>query len=738
MFTRITLDGAPSFAAGTGGSLEELDRFNFVFGPNGTGKTTISRIIVEPRLHDGTAYETSNPALTTDAAVYNRDYADRTLREASRLSGVFVLDDEDPEAREEFHKLTSESGSIASRTTIIQDLKDKIGAIDRQLAKARSELVELAWSERANVPTELKPMFEGYNGKKEVFAEKLIGVVRAEVPTTQELMVEAKAAFESAGSPAQPLSKPPGYESVASHPAWNLLAAPITGSADVTLAALINDLGNQDWVAKGRDFLAVAEDRCPFCQQGLPDNFLEHLAEFYDATYAQAMESIASLATAATEVHALIGRALDALDRVAPVFVDGSRRDTLIAGLRTSMRRNEDALTAKLASPTALTTVSDLGPQLQEVGSLIDQVNLRVTEHNARLANRSTARAALVERCWTFFAWGTLGSNLGRYHGVVAGTKDRLAQLTTELNAAREDQDKDQQRAKDLESSLVSSAPAIARINRLLKAVGFERFHLAPSDELKDGYRLQRPDGKDVENTLSDGERSFIAFLYYFVQLEAKHRSSDLEPLVAVIDDPISSLDSDVLFVVGSLVRRIIQMINAEDGRLRQLILLTHNIQFYLEVTYPRSADKRTGALRGRRYYELRRGSDGLTRVSASTQNEVRSNYQRLWEAVRRATDDGGPTDAGLENVLRRILENYFTLIGSFPDLDEVMESAGGDEVIASKALLAWLHHGSHSLVDDFNYSPSGISRAVYLKVFRDIFERTNQLGHYELMMAQG
>jgi wobble nucleotide-excising tRNase len=283
---------------------------------------------------------------------------------------------------------------------------------------------------------------------------------------------------------------------------------------------------------------------------------------------------------------------------------------------------------------------------------------------------------------------------------------------------------------------MVSSEPTIERVNRLLKSVGFTNFHVARSTATPDGYSLKRSDGSVVEDTLSDGERTFIAFLYYFAQLESRDLAAESEELVAVIDDPISSLDSDLLFIVSTLVRRLLVTIHTGTGRLKQAVVLTHNLEFYLELTYERELDRQQGLLAGRKYFELRRSADGVNEVRYSETNTIKSTHQRLWDEVRRASAESGPVDKGLETVMRRILEDHFTALGRVPNFSTLADDFSGDEAIAYRSLFSWLHHGSHTLIDELDYEQSGISRELFLRVFRRIFEQTGQIGHYDTMMG--
>ena len=62
---------------------------------------------------------------------------------------------------------------------------------------------------------------------------------------------------------------------------------------------------------------------------------------------------------------------------------------------------------------------------------------------------------------------------------------------------------------------MTSIQPTIDAINALLKSFGFQGFVLAKSG--RDGfYKIQHSDGSDAKETLSEGERSFIAFLYFY------------------------------------------------------------------------------------------------------------------------------------------------------------------------------------------------------------------------------
>jgi len=55
---------------------------------------------------------------------------------------------------------------------------------------------------------------------------------------------------------------------------------------------------------------------------------------------------------------------------------------------------------------------------------------------------------------------------------------------------------------------------------------------------------------------------------------------------VAVFDDPVSSLDNDILLIVSDLMKGLYDEMQSGKGNIKQLFILTHNLFFYKEVTF--------------------------------------------------------------------------------------------------------------------------------------------------------
>jgi len=85
---------------------------------------------------------------------------------------------------------------------------------------------------------------------------------------------------------------------------------------------------------------------------------------------------------------------------------------------------------------------------------------------------------------------------------------------------------------------------------------------------------------------------------------------------------------------------------------------------------------------------------------------------------------------------MRRILENYFKLLGNIP-LDDLYKEFDGEDKVMCKALCSWINDGSHSAFDDDFYTPLDEATVTkYLEIFRQIFEKSKHISHYNMMMG--
>lgn len=197
---------------------------------------------------------------------------------------------------------------------------------------------------------------------------------------------------------------------------------------------------------------------------------------------------------------------------------------------------------------------------------------------------------------------------------------------------------------------------------------------------------------------------------------------------IVVFDDPVSSLDSDILFIVSSLVREICEDIRHARGHIKQVFVFTHNIYFHREVTF--NGKRRGGPLNEETFWIVRKLGP-KSKVERHEENPIKTSYELLWMDVR----NPDPANTRIENTLRRILEHYFTILGS-TSFDEICNQFEGEDKCICQSLFSWVNAGSHFVDDDLYVTPSDARMRNFLRVFRDIFERTGHGEHYKMMIG--
>lgn len=290
-------------------------------------------------------------------------------------------------------------------------------------------------------------------------------------------------------------------------------------------------------------------------------------------------------------------------------------------------------------------------------------------------------------------------------------------------------------KGKELQKHRVSIRPTVDKINQVLKSFGFINFSMqVTSEDDETHYQIVRADGTLAKETLSEGEANFITFLYFYFSLDGTMSTAGtLGEKVIVIDDPVSSLDSNVLYIVSTLVRRICKdKILQQDSRFTQLLLFTHNVYFYHELTANPPKN-----WRGKISYYIIRKINNISSIEHFGHSPIKTTYQMMWELVKKASDDISRVDRiALLNVMRRILEYYFKTLGNLVNND-VYDKINGEDRFICHSLLALENSQSHGFIDDtVNSTPDEDTLRRYLVVFRKIFEVHGSLSHYNMMMG--
>jgi wobble nucleotide-excising tRNase len=358
---------------------------------------------------------------------------------------------------------------------------------------------------------------------------------------------------------------------------------------------------------------------------------------------------------------------------------------------------------------------------------LIDGANKAIRAQNDLIANRESEKRKLANEVWIYLLEVELKSDLAAYKKEFGDIRKAIASLDDQIATKNKEKHEKNTLIQNLEKGATSIQPTIDAINSLLRSFGFTGFKLAKSEQDR-FYKIQRSDGTDAHETLSEGEKTFITFLYFYHLLKGSNSEIGITTnRVVVFDDPVSSLDSDILFIVSSLIRGLFDEVRSEKGTIKQIFVLTHNVYFHKEVSF---RSKRQSPSKGEESFWTVKKLDNSSRIKRHDSNPIKSSYELLWVDVKKP----GGLNHTIQNTLRRIIENYFKIVGS-NHRDDVCKEFEGNEQLICGSLFSWVNDGSHSAHEDLYHTIDEQTVEKYLCVFKQIFEKTGHKAHYDMMM---
>ena len=749
--TNITLNRATF----TDVPIDELTFVNFFYGNNGAGKSSIAHAIAED---DGVVWADGKTADDYDVLVYNQDFINDNFVNYDDLKGVFIFGEEDIEAKKKIAELTDQKKTKTDeRSAAGEEYKRKTA---RKTA-ALSEFQETCFTKTADIRRRFDKCMDGRKQKKN-FADAVLAETKPTDHDPAELERLYNVAYDDSAR-AYPEFQKAAATTYGSLPGKDLLDRVIVSSSDTPFARFMKALGDtaSDWVRDGHTHYAgAAGGKCPYCQQKLPANFEADIAATFDAQYQQDIRDLGRFQQVYERETAGIVRVLQANITDVMTTIDIRAYQEKLALLESNFEINRQRIAEKVKEPSKTVSLEDTDTLLLEIGAMIDDINKLIKANNDVVSAKKTSKAKCRTEIMQYLAF-ILAADVRSYLDEDAQLDKDIAEITERGKKLKKEIGELTTEISALNKHNANTEAAIDSINKILKDSGFQGFSIRAKEGVENVYEVIREDGSIAEN-LSEGERNFIAFLYFYHQVRGSMSSEELKEKIVVIDDPVSSMDSTALFLVSAIVREMVNVCrnNTEylnpkvpGDYIKQLFVLTHNVYFHREVTY-----QQVGYYNCTSFYMIRK-SDNISTIKLCKRqskdvpteeenyNPVQNSYAALWDELR----DIKSTIPAL-NVMRRILEYYFLQLCGYEgsDLREIVLDEHRNEFIKqvegekpdmtdyqlASSLLAYINN-PNGISDGLNYVEDCEDVDAYKRVFRMIFEALGQSQHYKMMTGK-
>ena len=733
MIEKISLKNIATFDE-SGIQIDNLKKINFIYGANGSGKTVISNFLTtfeNSGDSDCSAnWEHETPLKTL---VYNKKFRDDNFGE-STIAGVFTLGKATADEKKVIKNKQDELEKLRKQRI---EKNQTLGKLKDKKEEKEKEFTNTVWE---YIYKKYKPNFKkAFTGhiKQKLFKKELLSQFSkntSPILSIDKLKENAKTIFRETPSTLSHLNFTSFDEplKIENQGVWN---KKIIGKADVDIAQLIQKLNLNDWVNKGREYLQKEEETCPFCQeQTITTEFRKQLDNYFDESFTKSIQKIKNYVEEYNLSTDNLINTLTQIESAEKINQDTKLDiDIFSANLRTLSSQfdvNKSLLNEKTKEPSRSIDVISTAEQLNNIAQIIRKANEQITKHNDIVNNYNTAKKELIKSIWRYIIEENKAT-IENFNKKIKGLTEGVQNLTTEIKIKRNEYFTLDKEIKDLTQNVTSVQPPVDSINNTLHNFGFSNFKIVPSKSEKNSYQIQRENGDAATDTLSEGETTFITFLY-FMQLAkgSIDEKTITDDRVLVVDDPISSLDSNVLFVVSSLLKEVIKEIKTNQGSIKQIILLTHNIYFHKEVSF---IDGRTKNDNDTFYWILRKKDKRSSIQCYETENPIHTSYELLWKELQERDCNSGIT---IQNVMRRIIENYFKILGKYGDDDLIRKFGDSEEQEICRSLIYWINDGSHSIADDLFIENQESTNNKYFDVFKKIFSETGHESHYYMMMG--
>lgn len=728
MIESIRIESVPYFSESPE-ELGGLSKINFFYGLNGSGKTTISRLIAAADRFPSCAVKWKNDG-PLQTFVYNSDFVKENFSR-EEIKGIFTLGKDDIGIKEKIENIRKEIavlGKTVSDLKISREGENGDGGKERELEELESEFEKMCWKQKTKHDEYFRHAFKGYMGALSKFKEKVLEESMSAAAGLKPLDYLKQKAEDIFKDDLSELEEIPAVrkEDILSHEANPILGKKIVGRGDIDIADMIRRLGNSDWVKSGRIYFEKNdEEACPFCQQKTPEEFAKSLNEYFDETFKEDMAEVGGLADSYGTDSGKLQEQVRSIMESASEFLEVKQMGDKKRVLDRIIATNAERIKTKKAEPSRKITLETAADVIAGMEDLIEEANAAIGEHNESVRNLGREREKLTGQAWRYIV-EELKDSISGYRRRRDKLTGDIEGIDKEVRSKLHERKEKNRQVEKLERERTGVQRTVEEINSILSSVGFTSFRLAKT-EAGDFYRVVREGGENAKETLSEGEERFVTFLYFYHLLKGSQSGGGTaSDCVAVFDDPVSSLDGEMLFVISNLIKGVFEEIKTGEGNIKQAFVLTHNVYFHKEITYGRPKKKEAKPT-----FWIVRKSQGK-KLKKSESNPIKTSYELLWVDVR---NDERHCSGTLQNTMRRILEYYFKILGGV-NKDDICGEFDGKRKTICNSLFSWAHAGSHH-VDEGLYVSMSHSDELYREVFREIFEKSGHAAHYDMMMGK-
>lgn len=495
-----------------------------------------------------------------------------------------------------------------------------------------------------------------------------------------------------------------------------------------TIEALKNDTAITHWVEQG---LALHDEKgssvCLFCGSGISNNRFEELRSHFNKSYKDLSDKIDKAIALLYEKHKQFETAKHDLPNYGLLYPEFQQHYQQLVAIANDLCNQYmtvifgiiDILEQKkidMINETLTTEFIVLVDQLPFDYSVFQSINEILNAHNMKTQEFQKS----IERAQKAVEAHLVSS----YQDEVSAFEKKIKDKEKEVDEQKKILDEQNAQIAILEQDVRNSQIPADEINRDISFIMGRSELVFTNTEF--GYRITR-NGKRAKN-LSKGEENAIALIYFFNTLQ----DIDADPAntIVVLDDPISSFDSNFYYNAISYIRE-------KTLQAGQTFIFTH--KFALLKDFSMMFKEKTNRYTIQRIQNIPQiiNEDSLI---GNYHDEYAYLFKQIYSFVKTPPKD---TSDYLQypNIARRVLEGFLTFKIPSPStlLDKVLELEQGRDTSAGRALMRLLNNHSHlRIISGGDHADDIDSIAVLPDTLKHLmdFMKSHDKQHYDTLAA--
>lgn len=276
-----------------------------------------------------------------------------------------------------------------------------------------------------------------------------------------------------------------------------------------------------------------------------------------------------------------------------------------------------------------------------------------------------------------------------------------------------------------LEAKTKNEKRLVENINKRIKNyTSFELVHKEEAEEGKGFYSvkcLRTNEDRDITQ-ISTGEKNIIALLYFIEKLNEINEVKKNK--LIIFDDPMNSNDDTMQYLIIEELQNLMGEL-LKNKKNDKIILMTHNVHFYINVKY--DFDKDDDYKKKRNFIRLVSDTK-KTKINyiKNKDDDFETSYESLWHEINILFSLSSCNPAMLLNPMRRIVETY-TKFNGLKQRNFLSKVEGANK---------FFNVNSHG-VDDLEADLNGKSKENIIEIFKECFEKNNSIEHFKIFWKE-